>query len=111
MVAHSDNRGFRDWLIQRISAVLVAAYVIWLLVYACLHPLEDFTAWSRLLHSPIFSVITSVVLVVFIAHAWIGLWTVATDYIQPKRVQRSVLVAIGLLLCVYLVYGLVIVWL
>jgi len=110
VVTKRDTRGLRDWLIQRVSAVLIAAYVFWIVIYCGLHGLYDYLAWQSLFSSVTFKVLTSVVLVSTVWHAWIGLWTVATDYLHSKIIRNLVLLLIVLVLLAYIVFGFTINW-
>ena len=51
------------------------------------------------------------------AHAWIGLWTVTTDYLTTRQIGAAATgirllaqLVIALLTLVYLLWGLVIIW-
>ncbi|MEC9481847.1 MAG: succinate dehydrogenase, hydrophobic membrane anchor protein, partial [Halomonas sp.] len=44
------------------------------------------------------------------AHAWIGLWTVVTDYIKPVGIRFTAQVVIILAIFVFLVWGVQVLW-
>ena len=54
--------------------------------------------------------ILTLVVVSIITHAWIGLWTVCTDYIKPVCIRTSVILFLLLAEAILLVWGLKIVW-
>jgi len=102
--------GLHDWVWQRISAVIIAAYVFCLLGIFVLHPHLDFAAWRAIyatLGMKLFSVLCLFSLFV---HAWIGIWTVTTDYLKNVSVRVGIqsVVIVGSLL--YLVWGIDILW-
>jgi succinate dehydrogenase / fumarate reductase membrane anchor subunit len=116
-VTSFGRSGLYDWLIQRISAVVIAAYVIFIVAFILLNPGLDFEAWRSLyscLWMRIFSLLT---LVSFLAHAWIGLWAVLTDYLTnrllgAKATWLRVLsqMVLGVVAVIYLVWGIEILW-
>lgn len=101
--------GLHDWFIQRISAVVVAAYVLCLFGFFIRNDV-GFDAWHQLFAGTSFKVFSLVTLIALVAHAWIGIWTVFTDYLKPLAVRfvaQSLLVIASLAL---LVWGLTILW-
>jgi succinate dehydrogenase / fumarate reductase membrane anchor subunit len=102
--------GMRDWLIQRITATYLALYLI-VLVGVCLClPNLDHTHWHNLFAEPIVRVSTFMALVSIALHAWIGMWTIATDYIKPYGLRLVFLSVIIFLLVGELFWGLQILW-
>ncbi|WP_033848312.1 succinate dehydrogenase, hydrophobic membrane anchor protein, partial [Yersinia wautersii] len=45
-----------------------------------------------------------------LAHAWIGLWQVLTDYIKPLAIRLVLQLVVVITLLVYLLYGTIVVW-
>lgn len=87
MVAKLNDRGFHEWLIQRISALLIGAYAVFLLVYLFEHPRLHYTQWHALFSHPAMKIATMIALLSIVWHAWIGLWTVFTDYVKVVFVR------------------------
>ncbi len=102
--------GLRDWLIQRTSAVVLGAYIIFLLVFFMSHPEMEYATWQGLFGQLWMKVVTFVALLSLYAHAWIGIWTVLTDYVKPVAVRVTLEVLVVLALLVYLIWGIVVVW-
>ncbi|MGB0966123.1 MAG: succinate dehydrogenase, hydrophobic membrane anchor protein [Litorivicinus sp.] len=99
-----SRNGVSDWIFQRASAVILAAYTLFIVGYLLLN---DVTAesWQALFASLPMQIFSLLAVLAFVAHAWIGMWTVVTDYIKPVRVRYSAIVAIALILFAYLVWG------
>ncbi len=101
--------GLHDWFIQRVSAVVVAAYVLSLFgFFACSD--VSFESWQTLFAATGFKVFSLVALMALIAHAWIGVWTVFTDYLKPLAVRfiaQTILIIASLTM---LVWGFTILW-
>ena len=101
--------GLHDWFIQRVSAVVVAAYVLYLFVFFASNQVS-FDVWQQLFAGTGFKVFSLVTLLALVAHAWIGVWTVFTDYIKPVGV-RFVAQSLLILTCLtVLVWGVTILW-
>lgn len=104
------NNGLRDWLIQRVTAIVLAGYFSFLLVMACLQAPLEYVAWAQLFHSPAMRIFTVLALLALSAHAWIGLWTVLTDYIKGTALRLFLETVILLMLLSCLIWGITIIW-
>jgi len=102
--------GLRDWLIQRMSAIIIGAYIIFIVGFIVLHPQLDFIGWSHLFSHTLMRIITLIVLIAITLHAYIGMWTISTDYLKNTGVRLLFQVAVFVLLIAFLVWGVVILW-
>jgi len=109
-VTSLSGNGLRDWLIQRISAVIIAVYTIFILIYLILHPDLAYGEWQLLFSSNLVRIFSVLTLVSLLGHAWIGLWTISTDYLKASwlRLSFQLLVISTLLICV--IWGIAILW-
>lgn len=110
-VSSLTRNGLRDWLLQRVSAILIGAYVLFLAGFIVLHPHLDYVTWSLLFKHSIMRISTVIVLVALLIHAYIGMWTISTDYLTKcvcVRLLFQAVVFIALLAC--LVWGISILW-
>ncbi|MBV1906807.1 MAG: succinate dehydrogenase, hydrophobic membrane anchor protein [Pseudomonadales bacterium] len=81
-VTSFGRSGLSDFVLQRVSAVILAAYTLCIMGFFLTH--ESMThqilvGYFTTLPMQIFSTMAMVSL---IAHAWIGMWTIGTDYIR-----------------------------
>ncbi len=104
------GNGLKDWLIQRVSAIYFAVYSLFLFGFIITHPQMQFTQWSELFHCWIFQVASVLALLMLTLHAWIGIWTVTTDYMPSTAIRLPVQVLVFLLLLTQFIWGLMIVW-
>jgi succinate dehydrogenase / fumarate reductase membrane anchor subunit len=109
-VTSLTGNGLKDWLIQRVTAVFFAAYTFFLLGYLVMHPALSFEQWHGLFANPIVQIATALALVALTLHAWIGLWTVTTDYMKCTVLRLSVQMIILLWLLGQLIWGFMILW-
>jgi succinate dehydrogenase / fumarate reductase, membrane anchor subunit len=116
-VTSFGRSGLYDWLIQRVGAVVMAAYVIFLAVYIALNPDLTYEQWSALFGQLWVRVFSFVTLLSFISHAWIGLWAVLTDYLTERLMGGKATVLrifaqmlLGGVAITYLIWGIEILW-
>ncbi len=116
-VTSFGRSGLYDWLIQRVGAVVMTAYVIFLAVYIALNPDLTYEQWSALFGQLWVRVFSFVTLLSFISHAWIGLWAVLTDYLTERLMGSKATVLrifaqmlLGGVAITYLIWGIEILW-
>ena len=109
-VTSLTGNGLKDWLIQRVTAVYFAAYVIFLFGFLLTHPGLNFTQWHALFANRPFQIATILSLLALSLHAWVGIWTVTTDYMKCTVIRLSVQMVVVLWLLSQFTWGLMIVW-
>lgn len=109
-VTSLTGNGLRDWLIQRISAVVVGIYAIFLVCFFICHSPMTFQTWQQLFTHTWMRVSSVVVLFCLILHAWIGVWTISTDYIKPTGLRIFIQALFVVCLLLSLVWGIDIFW-
>ena len=82
--------GLRDWLAQRVTAVLMALFTIVLLVQVifCVDTL-DYYSWSGIFAQQWMKTLTFVVIVSMLYHTWVGIRDIWMDYIKPVAVRLT----------------------
>jgi succinate dehydrogenase / fumarate reductase, membrane anchor subunit len=116
-VTSFGRSGLYDWLIQRVTAVTMATYLVFIVAYLALHPDLSYEQWHALFGHLWMRVFSLVTLLSFISHAWIGLWAVLTDYLTvrlmgPKATVLRIFaqMILGAVSVTYLVWGIEILW-
>jgi succinate dehydrogenase / fumarate reductase membrane anchor subunit len=104
------RNGLQDWIIQRVSAIILAGYTIFLLGLWLTCPLDENILWSNVFDNIWVSYATVLSLLVFLAHAWIGMWTVFTDYLKSPLLRLVSLVLVYCILLFYFIWTLQILW-
>lgn len=109
--------GVTDWLVQRVTAVILGTWTGYLLVWFIRHPEPDFLAWQMLFDATWMQIFTLITLLATCAHAWIGVWTVGSDYLREHtlgpvaRVLRMIWqLGCALIILAYLIWGMLILW-
>ncbi|GAB3098793.1 succinate dehydrogenase, hydrophobic membrane anchor protein [Aestuariicella hydrocarbonica] len=116
-VTSFGRSGLYDWMIQRISAIAMAAYVIFLVGFILSTPEVGYEQWKDLYSQLWMRVFSLITLLSLAAHAWIGLWAVLTDYLTNRMMgaKATVLrvlaqVVLGVVTVTYTVWGVEILW-
>lgn len=117
-VTSFGRSGLSDWLVQRVSAVILAAYFIFMGVYLLRNGSNlDYQQWVALHQGLVMRVFSLLAILALAAHAWIGLWAVLTDYITdrlmgPKATALRVLLQVGMIVVtvIYVVWAINILW-
>jgi succinate dehydrogenase / fumarate reductase, membrane anchor subunit len=110
MVKQVSRSGFVDWIVQRVTAVLIGVYTIFILIYISDHHSMNYADWRGLFSTIWMRIVTVILLISVLWHAWIGLWTVFTDYVKVKPVRLLLEVIVILLLLGYFIWVLEILW-
>jgi succinate dehydrogenase / fumarate reductase membrane anchor subunit len=116
-VTSFGRSGLYDWLIQRVSSVVMAAYTIFIVAYLALNPDLTFEQWKTLYSQLWMRVFSLATLLSFISHAWIGLWAVLTDYLTVRLLGNKATflrifaqIILGAVAVTYLVWGIQVIW-
>lgn len=105
-----SRSGLMDWLAQRVSAVLLGTYAVFIFGYLMINADVDYQQWSGLFGQFWFKIYTLSSLIALVAHIWVGMWTVATDYVKNAWARFIVLTVIALANFTYFIIGFSAVW-
>jgi len=104
------RNGIHDWLLLRASAIVIVLYVIYMLGFVAFGPDITYETWRGFFATSITKVFTLLTLLSIMAHAWIGLWQVLTDYVKSVALRLVLQLVVVVVLLVYLLYGTIVVW-
>jgi succinate dehydrogenase / fumarate reductase membrane anchor subunit len=102
--------GLRDWLVQRVSAVVMAVYSLFLAVYLFMQPRLDYDVWTGLFSSLPVRTFTLLFLMSLFYHAWIGLRGIVMDYVKSASVRLIIHVSVILVSLLYMIWSVQILW-
>ena len=74
--------GFRDWLAQRVTAVLMALFTIVLVAQLLFGARLGYERWSAIFSAQWMKVVTFVVIIALLYHAWVGMRDIWMDYVK-----------------------------
>jgi succinate dehydrogenase / fumarate reductase, membrane anchor subunit len=109
-VTSLTGNGLKDWLIQRVSAIYLFVYLSFLAGYLFVNSPMDYYKWHDLFYLTSMQIATIFALFFVLLHAWIGLWTVTTDYINNTAIRLPLQILIAIFLGGQFLWGLMIVW-
>ncbi|CAM8640085.1 SdhD Succinate dehydrogenase, hydrophobic anchor subunit [Burkholderiales bacterium] len=81
--------GLRDWLSQRVTAIILASYSLVLLVAALLASEPGYYGWSGLFAQTWMKVFTLLGFLAFVYHAWVGVRDIWMDYVKPVGIRLA----------------------
>ncbi len=81
--------GLRDWLAQRVTAVLMALFTIVLLVQILLPGPLGYDRWAGIFSQQWMKVITFALIISLAYHAWVGMRDIWMDYVKPVGVRLA----------------------
>ncbi len=101
MLTALGRNGLHDWFVQRVTAAILAFFVLFLTGYFLLHPELNYSGWHALFQNTAMKITTFIVFFSLCLHAWIGVWIVFQDYVKPvvARITLQLLVILGLAYC------------
>ena len=102
--------GLRDWLGQRITAIALVLYTLYLLYSVLTVPTLTYSSWYGLFLSPFMRVATLLAMLALIYHAWVGIRDVLMDYIQQTWMRLSLEILTLSLLAGYACWTVIILW-
>jgi succinate dehydrogenase / fumarate reductase membrane anchor subunit len=85
--------GMRDWLAQRMTAIVMATYTVILLVSFLCASDFSYQGWSGLFAHQWFKVVTFAALASLFYHAWVGVRDVTMDYVHMVALRLILQVA------------------
>ncbi len=102
--------GLRDWLAQRVSAVVMAVYVLAMAVWALLQPAFGYDVWTELFSGNLMRSFSLLFLLSLFYHAWVGVRDIVMDYVKPAGVRLLIHVLVILALILYAIWAVQILW-
>lgn len=102
--------GLRDWLAQRVTAVVMTVYTVLFVLVLASRPAFDYEQWKALWALPVMRYATVLFLLCLLYHAWVGMRNIFMDYAKPPALRLTLHVLAILALIWYGVWSLQILW-
>ncbi|MEJ1296400.1 MAG: succinate dehydrogenase, hydrophobic membrane anchor protein [Candidatus Sedimenticola sp. (ex Thyasira tokunagai)] len=93
--------GLRAWVLQRVTAVYLGIYIIYLFTYLAFSGPDSYETWRAYLAHPVAAAAMQLFFVALLIHSWVGIRDVLIDYV-PLFIARVVLLTLfgtGLVAC------------
>jgi succinate dehydrogenase / fumarate reductase membrane anchor subunit len=85
-------------LLQRLTAIYLAAFLVYLLVHFLLRPQHDFQEWHDWMTRPAMIIATAMFILAILVHGWVGMRDVVLDYVPAVSLRITMLSLIALTL-------------
>jgi len=102
--------GLGAWLMQRLTAIVMAAYTLFLGAILIVSPPASHAEWQALFSDGVVRVATLLFVVALLYHAWVGVRDVLMDYIKPVGARLALQSLLGFVLVAYAVWAAAILW-
>ena len=102
--------GMRQWLTQRLTAVVMAVYIVVLIVYMIALQPNNHAAWRAAVNPLWFRLLTFLFFICLCMHAWLGVRDVLRDYVFNQTLRARMQTAVDILLIIYAIWMSVILW-
>lgn len=108
-IVSGAHYGLKDWLAQRVTAVVMALYTLFLGGFMLTRPLS-FNVWHDLFDSLPVRLASLLFLASLFLHAWVGMRNIFMDYVHPVVLRLVLHVAVILALVAYAAWAVQILW-
>jgi succinate dehydrogenase / fumarate reductase membrane anchor subunit len=102
--------GLRDWLAQRVTALLMTLFTLVVLLQLLLPGELGYDRWAGIFAAQWMKVLTFVVILSLAYHAWVGVRDILMDYVKPDGLRLSLQVITLLVIACYLGWTIQILW-
>lgn len=102
--------GLRDWLVQRVTAVVMAVYSVLMLLIVLFQRPSHYGAWKALFSQQWFRLASLLFALSLFWHAWIGVRDILMDYVKSTSVRLALQILVILALVAYALWAVQILW-
>jgi succinate dehydrogenase / fumarate reductase, membrane anchor subunit len=106
----SKYPGMRLWLSQRLTALVMAIYIVALTILLLIIQPSGHAAWHAFVAPIWFRLATFVFFMCLFMHAWLGVADVLKDYVFNKALRAYMQIAVDIALIIYLFWSAFILW-
>lgn len=105
--AHYGTSGF---LLQRITAVIMAVYSVFMTGLLVICPPSGYAQWKALFSGDFIRPLTLLFIASLLYHAWIGVRDIWMDYVKPDGLRLALQSLTVVALLFYLIWSVAILW-
>jgi succinate dehydrogenase / fumarate reductase membrane anchor subunit len=109
-VVTGAHYGLRDWLAQRITAVIMAVYSVIAVAVFIVNKNITYAVWRDLFSQGWMRVATLLFVASLAWHAWVGVRDILMDYIKPDGLRLTLQVCTLLVIASYVGWSIQILW-
>lgn len=102
--------GMRDWLVQRVTAVIMSVYTVIVLAVLLGGVPISYAVWKDLFTQGWMRVATLLFAASLAWHMWVGVRNILMDYVKPDGLRLTLQVMVLLTIAAYLGWTIQILW-
>jgi succinate dehydrogenase / fumarate reductase membrane anchor subunit len=109
--------GTNEFIIIRVCALFMFLYVAYLIYFLVSTPVVDYLVWKSFFEGFFIRIFSSMFLLSFAVHTWLGTWSIGSDYFTAARlgglskiVYSSYRILCFLIILVVFIWSLLIIW-
>jgi succinate dehydrogenase / fumarate reductase membrane anchor subunit len=102
--------GWREWLAQRITALVMAVFAVFIYGFFLIKGGVSYPEWKELFAAQWFRILALLFLLSLYYHAWIGVRDVLMDYVKPLAIRLTLQVLVLLALLCFTIWSVAILW-
>jgi succinate dehydrogenase / fumarate reductase, membrane anchor subunit len=102
--------GLRGWLIQRVSALVMAVYTVAFVVLLLAARPTNYVDWRGLFGTQPMKLATLLFFVSLFLHTWVGMRDILMDYARPTGLRLALEVLVAVLLVAWGGWAIQILW-
>ncbi len=90
--------GLRPWVLQRLTAVYLVVYTIYVTIFWLFFETFTFDHWRQWVAGDINQILIALFYLSVFVHAWVGVRDILLDYIKPFLIRLLLLFAVAIFL-------------
>ena len=102
--------GLGDWLLQRLTAVVMALFTIAVFVCLVMDAPHSYGEWKAIFSGTVMRLATMLFITSLLYHAWVGMRDILMDYLGATSVRLTAQAVVGFVLIFYLIWAASILW-
>lgn len=102
--------GLKDWLAQRVTAVVMALYTLLFAFNALTMPAMSYDSWRGLFAGGFMRFATFLFFACLFYHAWVGIRDIYMDYVKPTGIRLALHAVTALALIGYMGWAAQVLW-
>lgn len=109
-VVTGAHYGLKDWLVQRVSALIMATYLVLFVGAMVVCTPGNYEEWRAVFSPQWMRLATLLFFLSLFWHAWIGMRDILMDYVSSTAARLGLQVVVILLLVAYAAWAVQILW-
>ena len=102
--------GVHDFLLLRGSAIVLAAYTLFIACFFITTSEVTYAVWQGFFSNLGTKIFTLLAIIAVLIHAWIGIWQVLSDYVKPAFLRGVLQLVFSVTLLAYFATGVLTLW-